>query len=126
MNPAIGGHREPGWTPDLTPGAAIEVLGQVQGQLYELKVLVRAAPAVPDEDLLDRIAHRAHQISLATEARFLSIAKKAREVAWVADEIVVGYGGSDMAQLRRRMIVLEDHLRRAMSDAIDRFGRPAG
>lgn len=126
MNPAVGAHREPGWTPDLTPGDAIEALGQVQGQLFELKALVRGAPAVPDEHLLDRIAHCAHQISLATETRFLSIAKKAREVAWVADEIVVGYGGSDLAHLKRRVIILEDHLRRAMSDAIERFRHPAG
>ena len=41
-------------------------------------------------------------------------------MAWIADEIIVGYGDSDMAQLNRRMIILEDHLRRAVQDAGER------
>lgn len=119
MNPA-GSIHQGNWTPGLTPRAAVELLEHMLDELLELKALVRGAPAVPDEFLLDQMAHCAHRISLAAEKRFLTIAKKAREVAWVVDEIVVGYGESDMAQLKRRVIILEDHLRRTLAFADER------
>jgi len=119
MNPASVGRHGP--THGMTPGAVIEVLGRMQDELLEIKALLRGSPQASDEILLDRIAHRAHRISVSAEKRFLSIATKAREVAWMADEIIVGYGDSNMAHLNRRVIILEDHLRRAIHDATGKY-----
>src|SRR5262245_48329516 len=105
MNPG-GSVQQAGWMPGMTPGTALELLGHMQDELLEIKALLRSAPAAPGERLLDGIANCAHRISLAAEKRFPTIAVKAREVAWVADEIIVGYGESCVADLNRRLIIL--------------------